>query len=274
MNYQPLSPFIYKTIWSFFFNKVNKDVYKEIKNISLDYVDAGSTTFGTNVVFMSLLLQNIIAKWRSGTIDYYFSVFVLFKKLGRISSAQVKKIKERLREYDYGNFSIDSAYNLINLSIKSKNINISFFYFVLCQTMLCKIYNRLAIFNHDLFDILISIKNKNVKIMVFKTIIKKQFFSVQQDLKKSITTYCLLNKNEFENRGISHLWLFGSINDNQYHDNSDIDMIVDFNEEYVFKDAYMFLSIMLFKQFGRKSDLHLFSSKKDIVKKTNAFLIF
>ena len=274
MNYQPLSPFIYKTIWSFFFNKVGKDIYKEIKNISLDYVDTSNYKFGINIVFMSVLLQNIIAKWRSGTIDYYLSTLTLFKRLGHISDAQIRDIKENIRQYDCGTFSIDSAFDLIDLSIKNKSINVSFYYFALSQTILCKIFNRLAIFNHDLFKILSSIKNTDIRRIVVRTIINNQLFGVQQDLKEDIILFCLSSKSELENNGVKHLLIFGSINDNQYHDNSDIDMSVDCDEKYDFKNIKSLLSFNLFKAFKRNSDLHLFSEKKDIIEKVDAYLIF
>lgn len=275
MNYQPVSSYIYKTIWSFFVNKLNLDIYKRIKNISFDYINNCFNKYDDNIFFMSSLLQLMSARWRSGKICYYFEALKNFKRIGHLSDSCIKRIRENINNYaNCQILTINDAYDFVDKSIKSRNINVSFFYFALSQTILCKIYGGLVIFNCNLFNILFGFKNKKMKRMSFETIADSQFLTKHPHLKKQIITYCLSNKSMLEDIGIKHLWLFGSINDKQYHDNSDIDMIVECNSNCDFEDAFLFLSMMLFKQFKRKSDLHLINDNGENIIRTNAHMIF
>ncbi|MGP1414138.1 MAG: nucleotidyltransferase family protein [Bacillales bacterium] len=107
-----------------------------------------------------------------------------------------------------------------------------------------------------------TIENQSVRhyfnIGYLTSLLKKDFI----DLKKELIEYLESIKDDLKGKGVEELYLFGSINDNEYHDASDIDLIIQYKENINFDEIIGIekeLRNMLLNKFYRKSDIQNFT---------------
>lgn len=90
---------------------------------------------------------------------------------------------------------------------------------------------------------------------------------VMQLDKNNIISYFFANKNNFsKNYYITNLGLFGSYAENSQKKNSDIDVLVSFEEGKCTFDNYMNFKFLLEDYFGKKIDLIIEKSIKNELK--------
>ena len=75
------------------------------------------------------------------------------------------------------------------------------------------------------------------------------------DLKERIINEYINKKDEFISYGIDKLWLFGSIIDGTYYDNSDIDVVITMKANTNFLEAFSFIKKFNKMRFDKNSDV-------------------
>lgn len=78
------------------------------------------------------------------------------------------------------------------------------------------------------------------------------------NLKENIIKTYRENETYFTSNGFKNIWLFGSISKDQYNDFSDIDVVIDCENDKEISEALLLISKFNKKHFDRKSDVHVY----------------
>lgn len=158
-------------------------------------------------------------------------------------------------------FSSTEAFVIYNFII----INLSFIFGYSCRLPL------------NIVETNNTIENKNVRhyfnIGFLTSLLKKDFVNLKKELIEYLTTLV----SDLKDKGVKELYLFGSVNDNEYHETSDFDLIVKYKDNI---DIDKIIEIekeirhLLLDKFYRKSDIQKFDDYVlvgDIKKSTRIF---
>lgn len=130
-------------------------------------------------------------------------------------------------------FKLDNDYSWFNENInnlKRFNQYEAFALFLLCTLFLNNVFGYSCVIPTNLIEINSQIKDYKIKeyfnIGFVTSLLKKD----KIDLKKSFITFIHKNEAKFKSYGIREIYLFGSINSEEYHDSSDFDLVVRYKD--------------------------------------------
>lgn len=107
-----------------------------------------------------------------------------------------------------------------------------------------------------LFDKLNAVvKDYEIRDIFYQSLIEQTLKYHDTGLKDKVINKYMESKDEFISLGIEELWLFGSIIDDTYHDDSDIDIVLKMKDGHDFLTASSNLKDFNKKNFDKKSDI-------------------
>lgn len=240
--------FAAKVISSFYDNKFKKHFYTEIKEI----------TYRLGNISVSACKQEI------------YNIFKIFQIIFSVKlDAEYSVYKKEVEIFDYINqkcllnkVTKESSYErileYIENSINEENIFNSFFYFCLIAIELNKLFEYPCVPPVDLFHQISVLKNKSFKCNFLKIWLDCLYKQRDKDLKNVLLKEFRKNKETFNDLGFKHIYLFGSLIQGNYHQDSDIDLIVEFNDNLNIKEikiAEKRIKMFNFDLFERKTDI-------------------
>lgn len=237
----------YKVINSYFTNFFNLNEYNDIKNAVLGINDF------LNKYHKYYLFYQILFSFK----DYhnYYEALPYFKLTFNIDIFKSEAIKVIDAGIACENtlFGFISIFNKINYFSKEEG----FLLFIVMQMMINQHYNSLIILPHDLFKETRNIKYISTLAYYANGILIKRVKRNERNLLNKIKDIYSQNLAYFYNMKIKSIYLFGSVKENEYHNESDIDMVVEFNNCTYKEKVEVFDKIIIFNRnnFGRDTDL-------------------
>lgn len=242
----------YKMISSFYDNYVKHHNYLKIKSIVL--VNYFKTDEETNLIhkFHQFLVLMLIEP-RISLIDTLNSNFQFVFKVN-LSFDIYNQIKEINNSETLND--IEKSLRFLELSMVTQDQFSSFCLFVLGGIFLNYYYKDYIVIPVYLFDKLGTITHDyEIRDVYYKSVIEQTLKFHDDKLKDKIVGKYLDSRNELVKLGIDELWLFGSIVDGTYHDQSDIDVVIKMKDGYDFYEASNYIRIFNNKHFDKKSDI-------------------
>lgn len=254
----PSISYPYHLIHSFFVIFRNEYEYHKIKNAVLKINDWNNKYLKYYVLYIILFS---IDDGRSLDFEKYETFYRnLFGESNLEES--LAKIKEILLLHD----SKIIIAKLIKLIISTQSDE-GFFIFLVLSKYINKIYSSLVIFPCDL---LIGVKHIESDYVfghyINGVVLGKYGSPFKEDLLSQIEALYSSNKESLmEKYGIKRIYLFGSVVLNEYHRESDIDMVVELiSLDVDFVEITKEISSLNMKAFNRKSDIYEYN---DFVKR-------
>lgn len=168
-------------------------------------------------------------------------------------------------------FSSDKYKKLLEcilMSMNSKQVNSSFFWFLMANIMLNKIYGEPCVPPVDLFIRMKSINDEKMQYYFLKAWLDDFYPEPIRDLKEKVINIYQKEPKYFFELGIDEIYLFGSVLKNEYTSFNDIDIIIKFKKEIINinerKSIEHKLKLFNFDKFNRKSDILWFEIAKEL----------
>lgn len=246
-----------KLISSFFDNYYGKHIYKRIKEITSR--------------------KKRIATKEDRTILRYFEMFSLFQTTyfeGNIKDySRIYRLvfnKEITSECQiFINYKITgplSVFELLNKYIyqmRSLNNGESFLLFLITNNEISNYYRHTCMIPQNIYAIMQNIKGDIVRTYFLYSYFNSSFEHERLDLKTSFVDFIHNNEKELRNLGINELYLFGSVDDNSYHDSSDIDIIIKYDDNITFvgiDEITKRMDVLVMNEFKRHVDVQEYYS--------------
>ena len=257
-TYSPSYPC--KVISSFWNNYTGSDEYDLIKRITLrkEKIDTAkkNTFFKQFQLFQLIHSYSIRSSW-----DEYIEAFKVVYPGDDLS--QLDKLTVKI------DVDGDEAFNVIKEianSFNSYQEEPAFLLFLALENILNIIYKSACVPPRNLIPIINEVKSDNLKVSFIKGYLNSRFLkSACLNLKDAIINAFNQNKESFANLGIQSLCMFGSIAKNEYHDYSDLDLVIDFSPNISSEKIQIIksqISEFVFNKFHRKSDIFDFNNFK------------
>lgn len=247
LNLIPKISYPYKIIYSYFTNYFNVKDYNKIKNAVLGINDY------LNEYHKYYLFYEIITSYK----DYqnYKMLIPFFNIIFEedISKSDAMKVINDALQNKNKLFAIASLFIKIPLFSKEDG----FFLYMIMQMMINQYYGTLIVLPHDLYDQTKNIVNKSTLAYYLNGIFINKSVITKRNLLDDIKIKYYENVEFFKNLHIRNIYLFGSIKDNEYHRESDIDLVVDFEKATYKEKVDAFDKIIYFNKghFNRKTDI-------------------
>ncbi len=248
----PQISYAYKMISSFYDNYLGEHVYDEIKKITLNIKKVETEREKQIHGFYQLYLL-IFSRHYCSTFEEYLDDYLkIYKQLQTEESFAIKNL------LDLASQDLYLAICRMNVLI-CKGINsFTFFCYLLLVRLLNNELNQLVVmpenFTRDCSPIHDEVILKYF-VMGWISSLKKD---TKEDLKNSIIKKYQKEKMKMIKKGIKALYLFGSIMKGEYHKESDIDLVVKFDNKidyFAQKDLILFLKKYNLKNFMKESDI-------------------
>ncbi|MCF0118109.1 MAG: nucleotidyltransferase domain-containing protein [Bacilli bacterium] len=244
----------YKTISSFFDNKIKFHFYDEIKSIIIGKEISKEFKYTNSIRKMHRFLILSFSNYNNTDFE------LLYKDFNYVCETAIENKKiTKLREiFEAGCYKKNKAVILLLECINEENMYIAFFEFVLFQIFLYKYYKDYVVIPMFLFDYFFKIKDIEVKSTFLYGIIERGLKKHQTNLKSEIIKIYMEQSEELKKIGIQNIWLFGSVQKEEYNDLSDIDLVIKVDNEE--SEGHCIEKIRNFnkKWFDRKSDIHIY----------------
>ena len=149
--------------------------------------------------------------------------------------------------------------------------------FIISTLKINEEFNHSCVIPITLFENLFKINGKKVREYFIKGFFENLFKTNDCNLKDTFLQYILKNKNRYIKNGISHIYIFGSILTGDYHDSSDFDLVIEYENEVnieKIKKTTNKLKSDVFKRFKRKSDIHTLNNFTKVSDIDKAYKIF
>lgn len=236
---------------------------KVISNFVYDYYEINNYDKIKNIIFR----KNKITTKKE---KIYFNLFKLFINIFNlpISFDFQKYLKNFKNIFNIKLFSKEFLIFTRKLSKNNKNIfeNLSDYIFIMRKLNYLEsffLYLFLNIRFNGVFKSSISFPIFSKLIKNKKQILSKHFllsyFNLNYtknsiDLKNNFIKFIISKKKILNNLGIKHIYLFGSILQNTYHENSDFDLLIEYVNASTHTNKY--LNYIIKKKFNRNIDIH------------------
>lgn len=244
----------YRLIFSYFSIYWGKEEYKKIKYAVLKINDWDNEYLNYYTLYNVILsLDNYDLNKADRYNHYYECIFgvPLSEKTNNYLCECMNKRKNHF-------LIADMLYE-----IKSFNAQEGFLVFLFVSKVINYFYNNLIILPYNLFESMNKINNKYIFAFYLNALLLDKKSHNQKDLFNLIREYYSTKKLELTtNSKLKNIYLFGSIKDDEYHRESDIDMVLEFendckqDEITKVKKHIAHINEIVFK---RKSDLHEYS---------------
>ena len=247
LNTIPNIAYPYKVIYSYFANYRNLLDYNRIKNAVLGINDYNNK-YHEYYMFYSIVFSN----HNYENIEYFLPFFEICfnKKLSERAFNILKNAFNQSKEL----FKITFLFN----NIESLDEEEGFFLYMIMQRIINKHYKSLIVIPSNL------LQNSKVTADFYTLsyyvngVLMNRIEHLKRGLLKDIQKSYLRDKSQIIDKNmIKHLYVFGSVKENEYHRESDIDMVIEFNEcTYEEKKKAMQNIVSYnYETFRRKSDV-------------------
>jgi predicted nucleotidyltransferase len=260
----PKISYPYKIINSFFANFYQIYDYNKIKNAVLGINDYDNE-YRPYYLFYLIAINLSEYKNYKELVPYFNLIFRL-----RLEDSVINLIDDSINN-DNVLFRISSLF----VNIRKYNIQQGYFIYLIMQLIINEHYKKNIILPCDINKCIDSTSNFSTFTYYLNSVILREVVNqnIGNLLNEIIESYTL-NKNNFEQYKIKHIYIFGSIKEQEYHRESDIDIVVEFFESsYVEKnDAYSYICKYNKDKFNRNTDYHEYNdfieynSKIDLMK--------
>lgn len=247
LNLIPKISYPYKVIHSYFINYFNSKDYNKIKNAVLGINDY------LNEYHKYYLFFEIITSFKDYQ-NYKMSIpffNIIFQE--DISKSDVMNIINDAVQNKNKLFGIASLFDKISLFSKEEG----FFLYMIMQMMINQYYGTLIVLPHDLYNETKNIINKSTLAYYLNGVLINKSEIIKRNLLDDIKNKYSDNIEFFRSLKIKNVYLFGSIKDNEYHRESDIDLVIDFEKNTYKEKVDAFDKIINFNKehFNRKTDI-------------------
>ncbi|MBR2138155.1 MAG: nucleotidyltransferase domain-containing protein [Bacilli bacterium] len=249
LNLIPNIAYPYKIIYSFFANYYDKYEYNKIKNAVLKINDWNNEYFNFYLIYSIVFAFDYKQNFEK-YIPYYEMVFQ--NKFHYETKIEVDKILT--------NKDKKHVISKMFLLIKTLSIEEGFLLYLYMQKEINMLYDSLIVIPCDLFQNIKSIKNEYILTYYLHSVFLTKMIPNNEQLLSHIKEYYYVNKNKLINKyNIKNIYIFGSIMCQEYHRESDIDMVVEFLDHQKYsKVSEVFNELIKInkKTFDRNSDIH------------------
>ncbi|MCI6156076.1 MAG: nucleotidyltransferase domain-containing protein [Bacilli bacterium] len=245
----------YKLIYSYFINYEGTKNYDSIKKIVLNIDEPKSSR--------DILIKNMHIMILLAFNNKKLNVQGFISLIGKIFNIP-RLIKIRCRLNILSELRSEELYLSCENFIKDFGIGLSSFaLFVIASKLIAEKEGFYFILPISYFAISKDIENEQIKKHYLMGVIEnlriKNKSDESQNLYDKIKDFYSQNQVNFYNDDIKHIYLFGSIAKNQYHKESDIDMVIEFSEStshIKINEIMNMLKEQNSKQFGRNTDAY------------------
>ena len=242
----------YKAIYAYFAYFKNIREYKKIKNAVL-----GINSYH-NEYEKYYRFYLIMSSFRK--LEEYKDILPFFNII--FNHPVENKVLKLIDEYSHNRIPL--FYTKLLKSINDFDIDDGYFLYLICLKIINFSYESCLIIPNDILDILSWSEDINTLSSFFNSYFLKQKRQKRIDILNLLKNEYQKNINCFNKMGIAHIYLFGSIKDNEYHRESDIDLVVDFKlaEHKTKLYAYEYIEKFNKEKFNRKTDIQEYKDFK------------
>lgn len=246
----------YKIISSFYDNYIKQHQYDYIKQVVLGLEPNINRPLTQKIKRMQ---QLFLLCDTTGIKDYE----ILIKHFEYIGQIQLTPATKQTIAVSFSIYSTDPIKAILTLLDQAKWVSEweSFFCFVLATLFINYFYNEYIVFPVYLIDEIDKVQDPSIRSAFFDGHIQRVCKHPQKvNTLNRITTVYAQNKNFFIENGFDGIYLFGSIAKKEDTEYSDIDLVLKLNtdNDADISNAILIVSEFNKKQFGKKSDIHLY----------------
>lgn len=247
------STFPCKVISAFYDNYYNVHKYDDIKKITFRIQNI-DTKFNQEILNYFKLFQMIYSLPINASASEYIQCFKLIYDKEIVHDSL---LNDRM---DLG-ICIFEWLDRYLIKFKEMESSESCFFFILLTIFLTKEYNYTCVPPVNLYEVYKTIKNANSRIYFLYSYFNTLFINnmkYNHNLKEEIINFLQSEKDKLVEKGIKSMFLFGSMCKNEYHRNSDVDLVVLFNDPISFKmikDSKNYISTIILNTFHRSCDI-------------------
>jgi len=245
----------YKTISSYFDNKLKENYYDNIKNIVIGKELDQKFKYSDAVIKFHRFLLLSFSDYCNGTFTD------LYRDYLKIFDLEIEENKRNKLRYifDANGLSVEEKIvSMVECCLAENNLGIAFFVFILIAILIFRHYKDYIIIPPYLFEHFNKITDAEVKGTFLLGLIERGIKHHQNDLKELIKQKYKESCDLIHSFGVENVWLFGSIQKEEYNDYSDIDLVVKLQDDIGERDAIHKLSEFNNQVFYRKSDIHIY----------------
>jgi len=266
------STFPCKVISSFYDNYYNIHKYDDIKKITFRIQNI-DTEFDQEILNYFKLFQMIYSLPINASEAEYRNCFKLIYDKEVINlSLLTERMEAGICMFEW----IDKYL----LRFKEMESCESYFFFILLTIYLTKEYNYTCVPPVNLYEIYQTIKNDNSRKYFLYSYFNTLFVNNKKrnpNLKEEIINFLYSEKDKLIEKGIKSMFLFGSIYKNEYHSNSDIDLMVLLDDPISFKtikESKKYISTIILNTFHRSCDIVEYNDFVESHDISNTYKIF
>ena len=241
----------YKMISSFYDNYIRKHNYLLIKSVVLGITNEENEEIEL-IHKLHRFLVCIMIESKQHLMNCINNVFgFAFKRnIDSMFLTKIRKINDA-----YLN-DVQKSLRFIEMSMNEEDLMNSFCAFVLGGIYLNHYFNDYVVVPVYLFDKLGAVVNDyEIREVFYQSLIEQCLAKHDTTIKERVIKKYIECKDEFILLGVDELWLFGSIIDETYYDDSDIDIVLKMKNGYDFLIASNYIREFNKKNFDRKSDI-------------------
>lgn len=190
-----------------------------------------------------------------------------FKDTDEVTRAFTFCFNKELKQQNLFNFkklflgSFDGIERLLVILDKMFYLELeeAFVYYLFAQKQLSRFYKREITLPNNFKELWLRYKEDIDRAYFFKPFFDSIFKCQNYDLRNEFIQYIHSKKETYLVNGIESIFLFGSVNDDTYCEDSDFDLAITFNKVLTYEDEKRikgFLAVDIFKKFNRLSDIH------------------
>ena len=247
------STFPCKVISSFYDNYYNIHKYDDIKQITFrkQCID---TEFRQQIFNYFKLFQMIYSMPINSSISEYIQCYKM------IYNTEIFNYSLLSQDFCLG-VKLFEWIDRYWINFKNMESSESYFFFLILTLFLTKQYNYTCVPPVNLFETYQMIKHENSRKYFLYSYFNSLFINNKKNnlnLKEEIINFLHKEKERLIKKGINSIFIFGSIYKNEYHRNSDVDLVVMFKEPVSFKtikECKKYISTLILNTFHRSCDI-------------------
>jgi len=208
--------------------------------------------------------------------EKFLNFFKLFQLFYSISYLSIKKEYISFYKFTFNDvpskqltsfikdFNFDNNYEWVEKAIcnlNDFNINEAYTIFLFCTLNLSIKFGYQCVVPVNMKEVTQNIYDKNIRLYFFISYLVENLKRNEINLKKEFINFINENKEYIQNLGIKNLYLYGSINNNEYHSSSDFDLVICYCDNKSFEEIEE-IKVKLNKLIGgvfyRRIDITLF----------------
>lgn len=253
-TYKPTYPC--KVISAFFNNYYHQHRYDLIKQITYRKLEIKTDVEKEIYQYFKLFNLAFSIYFQSPIADYLLAYKEVYNE--NISDEALAI----LPEMDFKDLVLFIWMNQLLTKIENFHKSEAYFMFLLLTILVNKQYGYSCIPPVDLFTVSNRMQKKEIREYFLFSYFNSLFYVERQELKSEFINFVLENKTDFNNLGIKELYLFGSVMKNEYHEFSDFDILVKYDDIPFenMKNTEKKLSNILFDKFKRQVDIQEYKS--------------